>query len=161
MFRLAIVKESVFDTYEGAIAEFDRILRVDIQQSNACICTHAIEENCFVQSKENGKILIIGNKCIKNFFPSHMQEEADRLFKIAKRKTQDCSHCKKRFTKEDGETFCETCRKFWKECLNCSGEFYRRKEKEDWKKWCIPCLKVKKPLEPKKMLACLFDSDSD
>lgn len=143
LFRIAIVEESVYDTYEEAIEEFSEVHGVKIGRESSCICTHPISENCFVKSKVNGKILVIGNKCIENFFPEEMKTKVRRLFNDERRKTKDCLRCSKRFLIEydDGIKFCKKCRKYWKQCVDgrsgsCKKIFY---SVETWKVRCVPC----------------------
>lgn len=38
-----------------------------IKRKDRCICTHWIVENCYIQSILTGRILIVGNCCIKKF----------------------------------------------------------------------------------------------
>ena len=32
-----------------------------------CVCGHDIQENCYIENKEDGEIMILGNCCIKRF----------------------------------------------------------------------------------------------
>lgn len=141
LFRLAIVKESVYDTYEEAIEEFSEIHGVELGRDNSCICTHPISENCFVKSKVNGKILVIGNKCIENFFPEAIKTKVNKLFNAEKRKTRDCLKCCKRFPKENDFEFCRKCRRAnWKKCIGNSGDCKLIVYADfPWKVRCIPC----------------------
>jgi hypothetical protein len=111
IFRAAIVEESIYDTYEEAITEFDHILSAHIEPRSACICTHPITNNCLVRSRVNGKVLVIGSSCIRNFFPPQMVTEATRLIRLAKRRTRDCVDCGRRIRKTEPA---------WKvRCLEC------------------------------------------
>ena len=159
-FREAIVRESIFDNYKDAISEFDKIVSVEIHKSSECICTHAIQENCLVKSKDNGKVLVIGNKCIYNFFSEKMQDEARRLFNLAKRKTQDCLRCATRFTKEKDEIFCIPCRTYNNLCTDCGQVFYVKKIEKSWRKKCYSCYSKSKNT-PNVVKKCLFDEDAE
>lgn len=143
LFREAIVKASVYDTFDKAISEFSKVHNVTLGQANSCICTHPITENCHVKSNVTGKELVIGNKCIENFFKQETKDRAATLLKLAKRKTKDCERCKRRFQKGDDHVLCGKCRLRWKKCIDykegndtCKRLFYGI---ENWKVRCLPC----------------------
>jgi hypothetical protein len=36
---------------------------------NICACGHEIDENCFIEHKSSGKLIVLGNCCIKRYIP--------------------------------------------------------------------------------------------
>ena len=143
LFRKALIEESVYDTFAEAIDEFSIVTGVEIGQESSCICTHPIMENCYVKSKITGKVLVVGSKCVQNFFPKTTWEKAHEFIKQEKRKTFDCERCDKRYVKDEDKSLCLTCRKRWKKCIDsetnpncCKGIFFI---KVDWYPRCPPC----------------------
>lgn len=124
MFLKAIVRESVFNTVKEAIDEFSILKGVEQGHKTRCICTHVIQENCFVESKVNKKILVIGNQCIRNFFPKEIAKEADDIIKAEKRKTVDCTGCGKRVNKAEDRSLCKKCFEKQVSCGACKGQFF-------------------------------------
>jgi hypothetical protein len=43
------------------------------EHSPDCLCSHPIEENCYIENKHNGRIAVVGNCCIRKFLPEENQ----------------------------------------------------------------------------------------
>jgi hypothetical protein len=80
----------------------------DIPHETRCICTHKIQENCYIENKISGKQLVLGNCCINRYL-----ETTDQLCEHCKtphpnRKDNYCSDCRGgilKFGKYKGKTF--------------------------------------------------------
>jgi len=103
---------------------------------NYCICDHYIQENCYVVDKrdrdrEQRKIVVIGNCCIKRFLPRDSQGRTCEICEKPHRNRKDnlCKDCRKK--KEDekkrfddfkicGNNDCEKLiKKKYKYCYSC------------------------------------------
>jgi hypothetical protein len=67
---------------------------------NKCLCGHRIEEQCYIYNKEENKLDVLGNCCIKKFIEksSRTCEECDQPHK--NRKSNKCNDCRYRFCKK-------------------------------------------------------------
>ena len=133
-----------------AVAEFSILSRIELLTSEDsfehCICSHEIKELCFMKSSETGKEILVGNKCVKRFFPSEVGEKTKVGFRSLRRITKDCTACKKRYHKAgnlDSTALCEYCRvmKTMVQCVECHAPHAVPKKDASWKKRCLPCYK--------------------
>lgn len=133
-----IVKASEADQYPEAIKEW-KVEAFRNEDYTRCICSHDIVENCHVSNVLNGCRLIIGNCCIKKFFPDDQVEEFLRLRREAINKTRECRLCKRRYPKEGAEStvLCNFCHNHNLECVDC-GEYFECSDPEK-RKWCKRC----------------------
>ena len=82
--------------------------RPDIQHKTKCICTHDINENCYIENIISGKQLVVGNCCINSYL-----ETTDQLCEYCKaphrnKKDNYCKVCRGgilKFGKHKGKTF--------------------------------------------------------
>ena len=92
-----------------------------------CPCGKDIKENCFVFNKEDGRLIVLGNCCIKRFIPKSGRtcedcEKPHRNIKI--NKCNDCKQttCLKCFGKKKPE---------YKTCYNCYNPQPKKKYYSD------------------------------
>lgn len=111
-FRNVIRVTSQSVKYEDAIKEWVEIEEVDIS-SKTCICSHAIQDKCFIQNKYNGRILIVGNECIHKFGTDEMVESHQVRKNIMQYKGDKypCENCGRHLIKKKFQRFCGPCRK--------------------------------------------------
>ncbi len=74
---------------------------------DACICNVAIKQNCFIVHNKLGRILVVGNCCIKHFLP---EDRSGRTCEICEephknRKDNYCFQCR-----DAGYKKCASCR---------------------------------------------------
>jgi len=63
--REVVIANSTSDTWVGAKAEWKLLFIYDAD--GACVCGHAIVENCVIENKLNANQLIVGNVCVNQF----------------------------------------------------------------------------------------------
>jgi hypothetical protein len=84
-----------------------------------CICGHKIKENCYIENKHDGEILILGNCCINRFIKdkgrtcescgsSHKNRNVNKCNKC---RFGTCSKCGDKIDSERKYTMCWTCYK--------------------------------------------------
>lgn len=66
----------------------------NIERKNSCICTHHIEEQCYIKNKITEEILVVGNCCINRFICN-----TDQRCELCKephknRKNNYCNKCR-------------------------------------------------------------------
>ncbi|CCV01994.1 hypothetical protein IIV22A_150R [Invertebrate iridescent virus 22] len=67
----------------------------DLPHSNKCICTHDIEENCYIKNVINEQILIVGNCCINKFLNIDTSKKCERCNEPHKNKKNNyCNTCR-------------------------------------------------------------------
>lgn len=87
------------------------------EHKDECPCSQEIKENCFVYNKEDGRLVVVGNCCIKRFI---------------KKSGRTCEDCEKPH-RNNKINKCNDCKKFV--CLKCFG-----KKKPEYKT-CYNCYK--------------------
>jgi hypothetical protein len=106
-------------------------------KTDKCICTHYIEEQCYL-ANDAGKSLIIGNCCIKYFVPEENQGRhcAKCNIKHRNRKDNYCKKCRELCKNKE----CFNIKKSYNiECDNCLNIKSKEKVKErvdKWKNYC-------------------------
>lgn len=148
VFRDQIVKESNGKTtYQEAIVEFDNIDYCELGKGQ-CICTHDIVKKCIVVSRETGKQLVIGNDCIKRFFPPEIAAKAAATFRELSRITRDCLKCKRRYPMIEGDTtgLCGSCERLYAAvlCSDCGKQHIVPEGDRKWRRRCLTCYKKRK-----------------
>lgn len=88
----------------------------------SCICTHEIKENCFIKNKADGRLIVVGNCCIKRYIS---KENAGRT----------CKNCGKPH-KNRITAFCNECREDLKSVRLC---FYCGEKNSCKTDWCARC----------------------
>ena len=80
-----------------------------------CPCSHDIKENCYLYNKEDGRLIVVGNCCIKKFIKKCGRTCEDCEKPHRNRKINKCNECKK--------TVCLKCFKKknpkYQTCYNC------------------------------------------
>jgi hypothetical protein len=149
-FRKNLIAESQVETFEEALTLWE-VTGVRIDFPTECICTHPIVENCIVHHVEDGRELIIGNKCINQFFPEKEREKAAKMFKEIKNKTRNCEICKRRYTKVGSHhvRMCNVCNAKNNECVDCKDLFACETTAQTWRTRCPKCYtqKTGKPVK--------------
>jgi len=59
-----------------------------------CVCTHDIKENCYIYSKTLDEIRILGNCCIKKYYPDEIAKQLNCSKCGAKHKSRKVNMCK-------------------------------------------------------------------
>ncbi|KAJ3025836.1 hypothetical protein HDV00_012387 [Rhizophlyctis rosea] len=136
---MALCGESNTDDFQEALLMW-KVTGVRVDYPTECICTHSIVENCFVENVNDGRTLIIGNCCIRRFFPEGEREKMEDFLKAEKRKTRDCTVCKIRYQKEEHPNMCEKCREVNRKCDSCDNVYRCKEDERKWKKLCGTCL---------------------
>lgn len=133
----ALIAKSRADTFEEALLEW-RVTGVRIDFPTHCICTHPIVENCIVENVADGRELIIGSCCIRNFFPEEERAKMETKLKELKRKTRDCPVCNRRYNKEGAlhDRMCNTCYQHNSVCEDCGEIFMCKPADRGWKRKC-------------------------
>lgn len=67
-----------------------------------CICTHSIEENCYIRNKETDEFVVVGNCCIKKVNGGEIKELDIFLGRV-------CKNCSKP-TRNRKDAYCNGCR---------------------------------------------------
>jgi hypothetical protein len=105
--------------------------------TDECVCTKKIKENCWIMNKENGEVLVIGNRCVKRFL------------KKENRKLKRCMGCGDPCLKRTSE-FCDICvdkfaeyqkKQFIKEYKKKQQKIKVADENGTLYKFCIDCNK--------------------
>lgn len=102
-------------------------------KTDRCVCSHPIQENCWLWSKKLGEVEVLGNCCIKRFIP----KPEDRLLRCADcdtphrnlkgnfcgdcREKHKCKKCKKIHTKINA--YCDSCVLTMQCCIACDVMF--------------------------------------
>ena len=139
------------DKFERAIQEY-HVFSVDLdheEKKHFCICSHPITDSYYIINQYNGNILLIGQDCIKKFFPERVQ---DQVLTIRKgfRKCKYCKCTHKSIEMLSG--YCRNCLGNIKKgsikraCLNCFC-FKIGTTQPLWKKICVACYKTKDKLD--------------
>lgn len=112
-----------------------------------CICEHYIEENCYLQNKISGELIVVGNYCIKKHMPKN---QAGRT----------CSDCEQPH-KNRKDNFCKDCREKRKRaCPRCNEKRETKKQEicnsciEKEKRACRNCNEPRENLQDKVCQTC-------
>ncbi|KAJ3282325.1 hypothetical protein HK104_010944 [Borealophlyctis nickersoniae] len=135
----ALIAHSGTETFEEAKVKW-KVTGVRLDFPTQCICTHPITENCIVQNVDDGRELIIGTTCIKQFLPEEERLVMEQKMKDLKNKTRKCGACKKRYKKEGAkhEKLCNICLPFNNVCA-CGEVYYCEEGDKHWKDRCGDC----------------------
>jgi hypothetical protein len=90
----------IFSIYNGLIGSEELP-----EYTNNCVCTHHIEQNCYIKNRITKEILVTGNECIKHWW----------------NKQKICPDCMARFNSKEYDK-CKDCR-FKRFCDKCGVEF--------------------------------------
>ena len=63
--RSAVIEKSSANSFMNAKSEWD-LIKIYEDESH-CVCGHFIVDNCVIRNRITGKILIIGNTCLRQF----------------------------------------------------------------------------------------------
>jgi hypothetical protein len=136
---------------------------VDDDKSEFCICSHVIHELYFIRSKLNGNTLRVGNTCVYQSFDNKNElciqlkasENRRRYKKSGSGINRICLSCGKHKINVDDpvwKTVCKSCYKSGKKgvqnvifndgktCDTCNRRVI---PKDDWRKTCYNCYKLK------------------
>tara|TARA_R100001463_G_scaffold134493_1_gene196731 strand:- start:250 stop:783 length:534 start_codon:yes stop_codon:yes gene_type:complete len=100
-----------------------------------CVCTHDIEENCWIWNEKTNEVITIGNECVKKFLPegNGKVKRCGKCFKQnRKRKSNFCDECIIKIQQEERE------RDYMKKILE---QEKKRKAREagTYKLYCLDC----------------------
>ena len=131
-------------------------------KTDRCLCSHPIEENCYIRNIDTNYIAVVGNCCIKKFIPKKTRtcSECDSVHK--NRKSNLCNDCQK--------VVCDYCNceiKIAKErgsCQSCTGktlgfgkygEYNYREVVEEFPDYCIWLMNTDPDTRSSKMIEFL------
>lgn len=113
--------------------------------TDECVCTKKIKENCWIMNKENGEVLVIGNRCVKRF----LKKENRKLKRCMgcgdpclKRTSEFCDICEEKFAEYQKKQFIKQYKKqqekirvadengtLYKFCIDCNKYIYKQGKK--------------------------------
>lgn len=148
--KIALIEASDSETFEDSRLEWS-VSGVRLHNPGHCICTHPIVENCILDHKDDPtRQIIVGNCCVRMFFPEAERLKMEEMYKEVKNKTRVCALCEKRYRKEDclNDEVCDYCHLMNKKCETCKKYFHcEDTEERKWKKLCMPCWQESKGLK--------------
>lgn len=106
--------------------------KTNIEYSKNCICSHEIKENCYVRDDITGRILVVGNCCIKKFCenPTRTCDICGASHKSYKNNL--CKTCNKKDQLQKGLIkVCISCNKEHKASGDLCGKCNRRQKEID------------------------------
>ena len=79
------------------------------EHKNQCICTHVIEENCYIQNILNSSIVIVGNCCINRYLEQDTSKKCENCHQSHNNRIDNfCNECRGgiiNFGKHKGKSF--------------------------------------------------------
>ena len=113
--------------------------------TDECVCTKKIKENCWIMNKENGEVLVIGNRCVKRF----LKKENRKLKRCMgcgdpclKRTSEFCDICVDKFAEYQKKQFIKQYKKqqekirvadengtLYKFCIDCNKYIFKQGKK--------------------------------
>jgi hypothetical protein len=65
-----------------------------------CACSHVIKENCYIEHKPTGKVVVLGNCCIKRYIPDSGRTCEQCGASHKNRKNNLCNSCRDRILRD-------------------------------------------------------------
>ena len=81
-FKNALLENSESELLKEAYTEWV-VIGIDYMKDN-CICSHYVLERIHMENKINNNLIIVGNVCIKKFFPRRVKDEVKVMRKKIK-----------------------------------------------------------------------------
>jgi len=123
--------------------------------TDECVCTKKIQENCWIMNKENGEVLVVGNRCVNRF----LKKENRKLKRCMgcgdpclKRTSEFCDSCEEKFAEYQKKEFIKLHRKqerkikvaeengtLYKFCVDCNKFIFKQGKKYIY---CYNCKQI-------------------
>lgn len=92
-------------------------------QEFECLCTHPIQENCYIENLFTGELVVVGNCCIEKFLPEDHQHRT-------------CGRCNQPH-KNRKDNYCNACREVMIDVGKYAGKFFDQVDDVGYQRWVL------------------------